>query len=96
MCWRDIQCKNKDHIKDFEWLKELKQKEVCPKQSELGILVREAKERNNKMGPNSVHGHWSKLLGECHARIAAQTKILLDANQVTPKWLITSMAVMCL
>lgn len=41
--WRDIWSKDIEYKRDFEWLRDLKLRVVCPKPSELDISDREGK-----------------------------------------------------
>ena len=80
----------KDHNKQAEWLKEIKENVTYPSQDDLQITKEKVEMQCRKMpnwkapGLDGVQGFWIKYLTFCHQRIADQMeKILSDEDELS-------------
>ena len=100
--WGEIWDQNKEHNRDAEWLKILKQELHPPQQENLKVTKDKVKAQCRKMknwkaaGPDGVQGYWVKKLTETHQRIADQLDMIIAGQQDTPSWMTLGRTILAL
>jgi hypothetical protein len=100
--WDGIWGTSVNHNENASWLRELKEKEVFPRQEDLVIdedcVRRRSKRMSNWKSPgvDGVQGFWIKYLPVCHSRIARQLNDILSGRMDVPQWLTYGRTILCL
>jgi len=98
--WSGIWSEEKEHNKDSEWLKILKEVSNFPKQEGLVITTEIVTKQTRKI-PNwkalgkDVVQYWLKRLSNLHERTAGQLNKILNRNEQLPEWLTVGRTVLC-
>ena len=91
----------KDHNKQAEWLKEIKENVTYPSQDDLQITKEKVEMQCRKMhnwkapGHDGVQGFWIKYLTSCHQRMANQMEKILNDEDEVPEWMTSGRTVLC-
>lgn len=101
--WGDIWSVEKEHNKDAEWLKELKEemKNENHSQNRMLITIDKIRKQCRKMpnwkapGKDKVQGYWIKNLTKMHNRIAEQLNKILMGEDDLPEWMTYGHTVLC-
>ena len=91
----------KDHNKQAEWLKEIKECVTYPSQDDLQITKEKVEMQCRKMpnwkapGLDGVQGFWIKYLTSCYQKIADQMEKILNDEDELPEWMTSGRTVLC-
>ena len=99
--WGEIWSVRKDHNKEAEWLKDLKEEMDSIEQRDIVIDEHKVKQQCKKMpnwkapGNDGVQGFWIKKLDKLHGRIAIQLNELLEGTKEVPAWMTYGRTILC-
>ena len=99
--WSSIWNKSKEHNRNVERLKKLKEESNYQKQECLIITKEIVSKQSRKVphwktpGRDGVQGFWIKKLTSLHERTAFQLNKILNGNEQLPKWLTYGRIFLC-
>ena len=99
--WGGIWDEVKDHNKQAEWLKEIKENVTYNSQDDLQITKEKIEMQCRKVpnckapGLDGVQGFWIKYLALWHQRIADHMEKILSDGDELPEWMISGRTVLC-
>ena len=99
--WSSIWNKSKEHNRNAERLKKLKEESNYQKQECLFITKEIVSKQSRKVphwktpGRDGVQGFWIKKLTSLHERTAFQLNKILNGNEQLPKWLTYGRIFLC-
>ena len=101
MLWSGIWSESKEHNRNAEWLKKLKEENNYQKEDCLAITKEIVSKQSRKIlnwktpGRDRVQGFWIKKWTSLHERAAFQSNKILNGNKQLPDWLTYGQTVLC-